>query len=144
MAAITTDSSAPKNVQARNGAPATGPGTAKDRPRRRGTRMWDLLALPGAIWMSVFFIASLALVAALSFGTTSDLGDTYFGHTLVNIEALADPAYRIVLVRSLEYAVLTSVICLVIAYPVAYFTARFAGKRKGIILTMLIAPFWIS
>src|SRR6202044_1091105 len=86
----------------------------------------------------------LALVAALSFGTTSDLGDTYFGHTLVNIEALADPAYRIVLIRSLEYAVLTSVICLVIAYPVAYAIALHAGKYKNALIALIVVPFFAN
>ena len=37
-----------------------------------------------------------------------------------------------------------SAICLVIGYAVAYYTARFAGKRKGLILVLLVAPFWIS
>ena len=39
---------------------------------------------------------------------------------------------------------IASVLCLLIAYPVAYYTARFAGRRKGLLLALLIAPFWIS
>ena len=35
-------------------------------------------------------------------------------------------------------------LCLLIAYPVAYYTARLSGRWKGILLTLLIAPFWIS
>src|SRR6266568_4079934 len=42
------------------------------------------------------------------------------------------------------YVVLASAICLVIAYAVAYYVARFGGKRKGLFLTLLIAPFFIS
>ena len=37
-----------------------------------------------------------------------------------------------------------SALCLLIAYPAAYFVARFAGRRKGLFLVLLIAPFWIS
>ena len=37
-----------------------------------------------------------------------------------------------------------SLLSLLIAYPAAYFVARFAGRRKGIFLVLLIAPFWIS
>ena len=37
-----------------------------------------------------------------------------------------------------------SVLCLLIAFPVAYYVARLAGRRKGLILALLIAPFWIS
>ena len=35
-------------------------------------------------------------------------------------------------------------LCLLIAYPVAYYTARLAGRWKGVLLALLIAPFWIS
>ena len=37
-----------------------------------------------------------------------------------------------------------SVLCVAIAFPVAYYVARLAGRRKGVILALLIAPFWIS
>ena len=37
-----------------------------------------------------------------------------------------------------------SALCLLIAFPVAYYVARLAGKRKGLLLALLIAPFWIS
>jgi ABC-type spermidine/putrescine transport system permease subunit I len=36
------------------------------------------------------------------------------------------------------------VLCLLVAYPIAYYTARFAGRWKGLLLAALIAPFWIS
>jgi spermidine/putrescine transport system permease protein len=111
---------------------------------RSGARLWDLLVLPGTVWMSLFFIASLLLVAALSFGTTSDLGAPYFGHTLQNITQLADPAYRIVILRSLEYAGLTAVLCLLIAYPVAYAIALHAGKLKNALVAMLVIPFFAN
>ena len=42
------------------------------------------------------------------------------------------------------YVGVASVLCLLIAYPVAYYTARFAGRWKGVLLAALIAPFWIS
>jgi ABC-type spermidine/putrescine transport system permease subunit I len=46
--------------------------------------------------------------------------------------------------RTIWYVAVASVLSLVIAYPAAYFVARFAGRRKGIFLILLIAPFWIS
>jgi spermidine/putrescine transport system permease protein len=42
------------------------------------------------------------------------------------------------------YVGIASVLCLLIAYPVSYFTARLAGRWKGLLLILLIAPFWIS
>ena len=48
------------------------------------------------------------------------------------------------LLRTAVYVGVASVLCLLIAYPVAYYTARFAGRWKGVLLALLIAPFWIS
>ena len=49
-----------------------------------------------------------------------------------------------IIVRTLFYVALASLLSLLIAYPAAYFVARFAGRRKALFLILLIAPFWIS
>ena len=48
------------------------------------------------------------------------------------------------LLRTAVYVLTASVLCLVIAFPIAYYVARLAGRWKGLLLTLLIAPFWIS
>ncbi|MGH9291889.1 MAG: ABC transporter permease, partial [Acidimicrobiales bacterium] len=48
------------------------------------------------------------------------------------------------LLRTVIYTAIASVLSLLIAYPVAYFVTRFAGRRKGLFLVLLIAPFWVS
>jgi spermidine/putrescine transport system permease protein len=110
----------------------------------RANRVWSLLALPGTIWMSVFFIASLLLLIALSFGTSDTLGNPHFGASLANLKALTDPAYVRVAVRSLGYAVLTSVLCLVIAYPVAYAIALHGGRFKNALIAAIVVPFFAN
>jgi ABC-type spermidine/putrescine transport system permease subunit I len=59
----------------------------------------------------------------------------FFGST-----AFAGP----IVVRTIWYVAAASLLSLVIAYPAAYFVARFAGRRKALFLILLIAPFWIS
>ena len=49
-----------------------------------------------------------------------------------------------IFLRTVWYVAVASLISLVVAYPAAYFVARFAGRRKGLFLALLIAPFWIS
>src|SRR5207244_6353616 len=49
-----------------------------------------------------------------------------------------------IIIRTLFYVAAASLLALLIAYPTAYFVARFAGRRKGLFLVLLIAPFWIS
>ena len=52
--------------------------------------------------------------------------------------------YQAPLIRTFEYVFAASLICLVLGYAVAYYTARFATKYKGLILILLVSPFWIS
>jgi spermidine/putrescine transport system permease protein len=117
----------------------------KDSPRaRRGTRLWSVLLLPGTIWMTVFFLGALGILLLLSFGTTDDLGNPHFGHTLGNFAALLNPIYMQVILRSLLYAALTSVICLAIAYPVAYAIALHGGRFKNALIAAVVIPFFAN
>ncbi|HEY0934427.1 MAG TPA: ABC transporter permease, partial [Trebonia sp.] len=49
-----------------------------------------------------------------------------------------------IVLRTVVYTAAASLLCLLIGYPAAYFVARFSGRRKGLFLVLLIAPFWIS
>jgi spermidine/putrescine transport system permease protein len=117
---------------------------------------WPVFTLPGLIWLIVFFILPFYVVISVAFGTVEPLFRTplpvyqpwwwsfeTFSTTLQKFTA-GGGIYLDPLVRTLEYVVAASLICLVVGYAVAYYTARFAGKRRGLILVLLIAPFWIS
>jgi spermidine/putrescine transport system permease protein len=54
--------------------------------------------------------------------------------------AFLGPAFA----RTFVYVGTASLLCLLIGYPVAYYAARYAGRRRGLLLVLLIAPFWIS
>ena len=56
----------------------------------------------------------------------------------------ADGYFGPALLRTAVYVLSASVLCLLIAYPVAYYTARLAGRHRKLLLALLIAPFWIS
>lgn len=109
-----------------------------------GNRLWAWLMVPGTLWMSAFLVASLVLVAALALGTTDPLGNPHFGLNFENITALAEPAYRAVLLRSLGYALLTCVICLAVAYPVAYAIALHGGRFKNLLIAAIVVPFFAN
>ncbi len=128
-----------------------------DRSAPVGTRfLWPLLALPGAVWLAVLFIAPMYVVLAILFGTVDpilrqpvpvwnplDWDFTELAYVWEHIVG-EDPFFLPALVRTAVYVGTASLLCLLIAYPVAYFTARFAGRWKGLLLALLIAPFWIS
>ncbi|QGV82406.1 ABC transporter permease [Streptomyces ficellus] len=100
--------------------------------------------LPGILWMAAFLVGSLVLVAMLAFGTTDPLGNPRFGFNPENIAALAEPAYRSVLLRSLGYALLTCLICLLVAYPVAYAIALHGGRFKTLLIAAIVVPFFAN
>lgn len=56
----------------------------------------------------------------------------------------AGPFAGPIIVRTIVYVAAACLISLLIGYPAAYFVARFSGRRKGLFLVLLIAPFWIS
>jgi spermidine/putrescine transport system permease protein len=118
---------------------------AQTPPRRtRKDRIWTWMLLPGTAWMSLFFVSALLLLIALSFGTTDALGNPRFGTTLDNIAGIFNPTYFRVIVRSFGYAVAASVICLLIAYPVAYAIARHGGRYKNALVALLVVPFFAN
>ena len=110
----------------------------------RKERLWTWMLVPGTAWMSVFFVSALLLLIALSFGTTDALGNPRFGGTLDNVIGVFTPTYLRVIIRSLMYAVAASVICLVIAYPVAYAIARHGGRYKNALVALLVVPFFAN
>jgi spermidine/putrescine transport system permease protein len=68
-------------------------------------------------------------------GTLTNVLHQIFGHG-----AFLGPPF----LRTFLYVAAASAICILVAYPVAYYTARYAGRRRGLILVLLIAPFWVS
>ena len=125
---------------------------------RKGRRslLWPALALPGALWLALLFLAPLYVVLSIVFGGIDpifrtplpvwnpakwnsaqflDVFDHIFG---------ADGYFGPALLRTAVYVLLASCLCLLVAYPVAYYTARLSGRHRKVLLALLIAPFWIS
>lgn len=94
--------------------------------------------------MSVFLAVPLLLVLMVSFCKRSPYGDVLYQFTLDNYGRMLDPLYLKVLWSSLSISLATTVLCLLLGYPFAYFIAR-ARKRYRIYLLMLtIVPFWTN
>jgi ABC-type spermidine/putrescine transport system permease subunit I len=112
--------------------------------------------MPGVVWLLVLFVLPFYTVLAVAFGTVDPLFRTplpvyqpwywSFGTFSTTLEKfyVGDQIYRQPLIRTLVYVALASVICLVIGYAVAYFTARHAGRFRVLVLVLLVSPFWIS
>src|SRR3954447_1319831 len=117
-------------------------------------RLWSLLTLPGVAWLAVFFLFAFYAVASVGLGNVTELYqpvphwnplDWNVGYLLQAIDDVV-PGGRTwdVFVRTLIYVAVALILSLAIGYPVAYYTSRHAGRWRGLILVLLVLPFWIS
>src|SRR5271163_1488238 len=95
-------------------------------------------AVPALVWQLLLLYIPLVFVLMQSF--VGKAGQFTFTHYL----ELLDATHFIILVRSLMLATTTAIICLLIAYPVAYFLSFYVGRFKNVLLFFLIIPFWTS
>jgi spermidine/putrescine transport system permease protein len=126
------------------------------KPERQSRVFWIVLALPGILWLTLLFIVPFYAVLAIAMGQLNRLYESPIAvwnpfrwsssnvinvwHDLFGASSFAGP----IVLRTILYVALASLLSLVIAYPAAYFVARFSGRRKALFLILLIAPFWIS
>jgi spermidine/putrescine transport system permease protein len=116
------------------------------RRRRRiggGPRYPAWLALPAGAWYGLFFLAPLAVLAVFSVAELVGFGSIAYHFNLDNFRRLWDPLYGKVFLRTLELAFVGTVGTVLLGFPLAYYLARFA-KRKGLLLLLVIIPFWTS
>ena len=105
----------------------------------------SLLLAPAALWIIGFFILPYLLLAYMSFKPTSSTGPYLPGFTLENyIFNLTDPFYWEIMFETVAQGVLTVVICLLLAYPVAYRLARGNSRHKGFWYTLVISPLLVG
>jgi len=115
-----------------------------DTGRRRGLTGYVLL-LPAAAWLGVFFVIPFySLIATSLFDPSgSDAKGYEMTYHFANYwHALQD--YWQPLVRSLVYAGIATLLCLVLGYVLAYAIAFKAGRWKNLMLVLVIAPFFTS
>jgi spermidine/putrescine transport system permease protein len=109
--------------------------------RRRGL----LLALPSFAYMILFVAVPLVIVLVYSFATRTSTGSTSLSDW--NLDAyrkLGEPIVRNVVIRSVVLALITTVLCLVIAYPFAYFCATRSATVRNLLLVAVMIPFWTN
>ncbi len=125
-------------------APADPHESSTQAPRgRKRTGYW--LILPAALWLGVFFVIPFySLIASSLFDPNGSVltgynMDWHFGNYVDAIDQ-----YKGQLWRSLWYAGVATIVCLVIGYVLAYAIAFKAGRWKNLMLVLVIAPFFTS
>ena len=116
---------------------------APTRQREPGRAAW-LLVAPLFAWVAVFVVAPTLIMLVYSFSERGTLGGVVFNFTLANYAAVFDPTYLQIVVRSIIFAGLTTLFCLGMGYPVAYFIGRADERWRNLLLMLVMIPFWTS
>jgi spermidine/putrescine transport system permease protein len=99
---------------------------------------------PSAFWLLLFTLIPIGIVIYYSFLTRGPWGTIVYEFTLDSYRQILDPLFLKIFVRSFKLAALTVVICLAAGYMIAYWIAFYGGRRKNLLLFLVILPFWTS
>ena len=117
------------------------PPVIRRRPRRRLTD--HLFAGLPTLWLLLFFIAPLAFTVVYSFGNAT-FGGVELGFTFENYRQALSGFYLAAFLRTLQFAATGCLLCLVVAYPAAFFIARQAGRFRNLALALVLVPYFTS
>jgi len=106
--------------------------------------VWRLCLIPGVVWLIALFVVPVGFVVAVSFGTVNIVGAPVYGWHPSNYAPIFQSTYTTVLLRSLAFALATTIICILLGYPVAYFIVRFGGRYRGLLLGLVILPWFVD
>jgi spermidine/putrescine transport system permease protein len=102
-----------------------------------------LLLAPGLAWLLLFFLVPMYYLLNTSLQTGSlDVGYTFTWAWSNYKDALTN--YDTQFIRSIEYAGIATLLCLLIAYPLAYWIAFRGGRYRNLFLMMVVAPFFVT
>ena len=111
-------------------------------------RMQRALLAPYSAWAALFVVVPLVFVAYYAFT------DNDFAFTLANItrfftatsevDGVVTYTYLLIFWRSLKLAVISTVVCLLLGYPLAYIMARSSARAQKVMMTLIMIPMWMN
>ena len=118
------------------------PGTGSIGDRLRSRLLTTALLLPAGLWYVLLLVLPLAIIVIFSFGTRAKNGGYEPAFVLDNYLRAIDKSEPFV--TSLQMSIAGTIGCLLVGLPLAYFMATRAGRRKGLLVLLLVIPFWTS
>jgi spermidine/putrescine transport system permease protein len=115
-------------------------------PLRKQDRVQlGILVGPTALYLLIFFVLPLFIVVVYSFLRRGVYGQLVWEFNLENYVRVFDPLYLSILWRSVLFAGGTTLICLLVSYPFAYYLARLQNARqRNLLLILVMVPFWTN
>ena len=103
-----------------------------------------VLIFPSLFWLVIFFSLPLIIVFVYSFLKRGPYGQLVWEFNLGNYARFFDPLYLKIFVRSFKIAGITTVVCFLLGYPMAYWIATRPAKWRNTLLLLLMIPFWTN
>lgn len=113
-------------------------------PAVGASRAPSWLAIPISVWFALFLIVPLAIVVTYSFAAKGTYGGIVFDWSLDNYWRSFSSIYLRIFVNSLRLALMTTVSCLLIGYPMAYVMAVARPAVRNFMLVLVVVPFWTN
>ncbi len=102
------------------------------------------LMSPTNLYLLIFIIIPLLLVVILSFLSRGTYGEVIYRIDLSNYPRLFDPLYARILAYSLGVGLGTTIISLLLGYPMAYYIAKSPARNRSLLLFLILLPFWTN
>ena len=100
-----------------------------------------LPASPYIVWSTLFIVIPLIIIVFFSFTQETASG---YSFTLENFKRVLNSQYVSVFRRSLVLAFQSTVLCLILGYPVAYFISKMKSNKRNILIMLFIVPMWMN
>lgn len=118
--------------------------TASTRKKRKNALPALAQAGPVSLWMILFVTIPMIYIIYISFMSRGVFGDVVYKFSLESYTTLLDATYFKVITKSLRVAVFTTILCLLIGYPFAYFIAKKPRDVASKLITLIMIPFWTN
>jgi len=115
-----------------------------DETWKRAKGVFAAVGIPPVFWLVVFFLVPLAIIWAYSFGENKNLVEININGTFSNYAHAITPLYMGIIFKSFWFAAITTVLCLIIGFPVAVAITFAQEKTKAWLLLLVMLPFWTN
>lgn len=99
---------------------------------------------PVTLWLFFFIAIPLLYVVVMSFCSIDQYYNIQYQFTLENYRRLFDPNYVQIYGQSILIAAITTILCILLGYPFAFWIARTTSKKKALLYMLVIIPFWTN
>lgn len=116
----------------------------KNTLKRKTTLPALAMAGPVSLWMILFVTLPMLYIVYISFMSRGVFGDVVYEFSLDSYKTLLDNTYFKVIVKSIKAALVTTVLCLLIGYPFAYYIAKKPKEVASKLIMLIMIPFWTN